>query len=40
MICLYGNYIHVLFFQILEFLKLCLVLTKLLKNQMIADEVN
>ena len=31
-ICLYGNYIYVLFLQILTFLKLCLVFAKLLKN--------
>ena len=31
-ICLYGNYIDVLFFQILTFLKLCLVFAKLLTN--------
>ena len=31
-ICLYSNYIYVLFFQILTFLKLCLVFAKLLKD--------
>ena len=39
-ICPYSNYMYVLFFQILTFLKLCLVFAKLLKNQEIADEVN
>ena len=43
-ICLYSNYIYILFFQILTFLRLCLVFFKTFKKvkikKLIAHEVN